>query len=83
MKTYTIKFDKAKLEACGIRTPEKQSERTQLWLLGMSEALSFFQPDIQLTTIVGDRWWIQVGCNSDELVARIKDRLAVYGATVE
>lgn len=84
MKTYTIKFDKAKMEACGIRSPEKQSDRTQLWLLGMTEALSVVRPDIRLTTIVQNRWLIQFGCNNEELVARINERLfACIGATVE
>ena len=82
METYTINFDKAQMENCGVRTPEKQSDRTKLWLLGMSEALSVVSPEIKIVTIISDRWWIQFSCNSKELVARIKDRLSNYGATV-
>jgi hypothetical protein len=83
MKNYTVDFPKgSKAEEYGIRTPDKQAQRTQLWLLGMSEALAVVAPHITLKVVVGSTWWIQFSCDSDPLVNMIQNRLEGYGAIV-
>jgi hypothetical protein len=81
MRTYTINFPRGGMaEEYGIRTPEKQAQRTQLWLLGMSEALAVVAPQVTLKVITGSVWWIQFSCDSEELVNMIQNRLEGYGA---
>jgi len=83
MKTYTVTFDPATMENYGIKTPDQQAQRTQLWLLGMSEALAVVSPDVKLTVVTGSRYWVQFRCNHDGLVGMIRTRLEGYGSTVK
>lgn len=83
MKTYTVTFDPGTMEYYGIRTPDQQAQRTQLWLLGMSEALAVVSPTVQLVVTLGSKYWVQFRCNHDGVVEMIRKRLEGYGATVK
>jgi hypothetical protein len=81
MRTYTIYFPKGDRAAeYGLKTPEQQAQRTQLWLLGMSEALAAVAPQFTLKLITVSVWSIQFSCDSEELVNMIQNRLESYGA---